>query len=323
MYNFPFIENNKACLLLQKILESQRLAHAYLFYGEGGLGKYTLAKQFAQNVFCNSNQEKPCGRCSHCFKIQKNMHPDLIEIGAHDSEQILSVEEIRKVKRQASKKPNEALYQIFIVHHAQRLSPSAANAFLKILEDPPETVIFLLLADHKNNVLPTIMSRCVLIPLLPVSDNSCLHKISAMSGETEKQKLLEITALSGGNIGKALFLLQKPLGQRAFFISRELISAIFSETPIFWMSKLAPLENNQDLCKYTMQCLYDWIHCILKRSNHFAPFPLPISFREGRAAEMLAAIQKVLTAMEKNANRRLLLTWFCTNIDEGVKKGGA
>ena len=144
---------------LKNAISSGKLAHAYLFCGPRGVGKTTCARIFAKAINCFNPQEggEPCGECESCQAFDQQRSLNIHELDAASNN---SVEDIRELCRQVLIPPQTGKYKVFIIDEVHMLSPSAFNAFLKTLEEPPSYVIFILCTTEKHKILPTILSRC-------------------------------------------------------------------------------------------------------------------------------------------------------------------
>ncbi len=144
---------------LKTAIMSQRLAHAYLFCGPRGVGKTTCARIFAKAINCEhlSADGEPCGECESCRAFNEQRSYNIIELDAASNN---SVNDMRNIIDQVRVPPQVGRYRVFIIDEVHMLSPSAFNAFLKTLEEPPEYVIFILATTEKQKILPTILSRC-------------------------------------------------------------------------------------------------------------------------------------------------------------------
>lgn len=144
---------------LKNAISSGKLAHAYLFCGPRGVGKTTCARIFAKAINCFNPQQggEPCGECESCRAFDQQRSMNIHELDAASNN---SVEDIRELCKQVLIPPQTGKYKVFIIDEVHMLSPSAFNAFLKTLEEPPSYVIFILATTEKHKILPTILSRC-------------------------------------------------------------------------------------------------------------------------------------------------------------------
>ena len=160
------IGQDKLLSLLNYSLETDAIAHAYLLVGPQHVGKGTLAVNVAQALNCEG-PARPCGECSACRRIVEGKHADVTRLGL-DSKTEIGIDDIRALQRLASLPPYEGQYKVFIIDDAEYLSTEAANSLLKILEEPPQRVVWLLLAAEEERMLPTVISRCQRLELRPV-----------------------------------------------------------------------------------------------------------------------------------------------------------
>lgn len=196
--------NKRLLEQLQAAVKENRIAHAYLLFGGAGSGKKTLAGIMCRMFLCDAGG---CGQCAVCHKLEKNIHPDVIRVSGATKSGNYSVDQIRALRREAMVYPNEGRKKIYILQEAEKLSPAAQDAFLKILEEPPEFVVFLLLCSDESKLLATIHSRVIRLAMETPDEQESLNWLLSKTGEDPK---LSQTALSisGGNPGRALELLQ-------------------------------------------------------------------------------------------------------------------
>ena len=199
--------NRKTVENLKNSIESDRVSHCYLFSGEKGLGKRTIAKAFAKALLCEGEGgARPCNKCRACVKVDKEEHHDLIFVG-HEKPNTFGVEDIRDgLNRDIVIRPNEAKRKIYIIDDAELLNVQAQNAMLKTIEEPPEYAVIMLLSDNKESFLPTVLSRCVEFNMMSVKDREL---IAALKEKNLCEEVMEsyITEFAGGNIGRAIRLI--------------------------------------------------------------------------------------------------------------------
>jgi DNA polymerase-3 subunit delta' len=203
-------------------IESGRVAHVYLLTGIHGIGKTTLARAFAQTLQC-TGPKPPCGECNACQKILRDRHPDVrviegvppgfkfdeksaqpIPPRANDRERrTLRIDQIRALQRDLSLSPFEGRYKIAIVRRFEEANEEAANAFLKTLEEPPAYAFIVLTARDASLLLPTIVSRCQILAMRPLSAETIKAALVQRWGaEAESARLL--SRVSAGQLGWAV-----------------------------------------------------------------------------------------------------------------------
>ncbi len=200
----------RAVFLLQRGLETESLAHAYLFVGPAHVGKMTLALNLAQALNCPSS-EPPCGECDSCQKILLAKHADVQVIdlsgerGSDETENQakIKVDQIEQLQHSVSLPPFEGRYKVFIIDGAELLSTGAANRLLKTLEEPVGKVVFILLTVNERLLPATVVSRCQRVELLPLAAGKIEAALNSNWGvESQKAKLL--ARLSRGCLGWAV-----------------------------------------------------------------------------------------------------------------------
>ena len=192
---------------LLRAVHEDRLCHAYLFYGEEGIGKKTLASWFAKLILCESpHAEGACGHCQACRSVESETHPDLY-IAPYDKP--LPVAAVREIKQRSFVKPNSGRYNVFIIPQADRMEGPSFNALLKVLEEPPGNTVFLLTAADKATTPQTISSRCIPITVQTLH-KSQLKDMLISRTDADEARIEQAIRIADGNPGKALRLLTDP-----------------------------------------------------------------------------------------------------------------
>ena len=145
---------------LRRALETNRVAHAYLFSGPRGTGKTSTAKVLAMGLNCQASDgptPEPDGTCESCQAIVNNSSMDVLEMDAASNR---GIDEIRDLRDKVNLAPSQGRMKVYIIDEVHMLTTEAFNALLKMLEEPPEHVVFVLATTEKHKVLPTIISRC-------------------------------------------------------------------------------------------------------------------------------------------------------------------
>ena len=225
---------------LQNAVKSERVAGAYLFSGEQGVGKETVALYFAGLILCESSAEGivPCGDCRSCRKIKSGNHPDLQIIRPEGSQ--LKIDQIREMQQQISYQPLEGPRKIYIIANTEKMNVYTANSLLKTLEEPPAASTIILLTENLNSILPTIRSRSQILTFYPMSTEK-LATTLVESLSINQEDATNVALLSRGFVGRALTFVDKGISD-----SQE-IPAILEEKDIIAAFSLAEqFEKNLD-----------------------------------------------------------------------------
>lgn len=201
------VGNNKAKTILSNISSP---SHAYMFLGPEGIGKFLFAKEFSYKWLCNSIN-RPCGVCKACvqFKSNNNMEFDVIE----PVDGSIKVDQVRNFIKNVYEKPVESYKKIYIINDADKMTVSAQNALLKVLEEPPLYVMIILIGSNEQAFLNTIKSRCVKINFQVIENNE-LMQYFRNNNEIINEKFLDIYQ---GSIGRA----KKIFGQENTYLEIE------------------------------------------------------------------------------------------------------
>jgi DNA polymerase III subunit gamma/tau len=206
------IGQNHIAKTLKKALETDKLAHAFLFCGPRGVGKTTCARILAKVINCLQpvNKTEPCNTCSSCKSFNENASFNILELDAASNN---SVEHIRTLIEQVRFQPQQGSHKVFIIDEVHMLSTQAFNAFLKTLEEPPPYAIFILATTEKNKILPTILSRCQIFDfkrIMPTDVVEQLQKIVNEQGRTaDPEALHQIGVKADGAMRDALSIYDK------------------------------------------------------------------------------------------------------------------
>jgi len=198
--------------LLRSAVMSGRTAHAYLFTGPDQVGKATLARAFAQALCCEAPQGERgvggCGRCRTCRLMHDGYYSDLRFVEPVSGQ--IRIDQVRDLIREATLSPAVGRYKVFMIQSFECANPNAANALLKTLEEPTETTRILLTGNESAGLLPTITSRCQIIPLrtLSVSTVDAALQVGPWQAPPEQARLL--AGLSGGRLGWAVQAIMRP-----------------------------------------------------------------------------------------------------------------
>jgi DNA polymerase III subunit delta' len=198
------VGHTAAKLSLQRAVEQNRTNHAYIFTGPRAVGKFMVARAFAAALLC---PQGGCGTCNICRRVLEGKHPDVTVIKPAGKN--IPVDAIRAVRMDAFRRPAEADRKVYIIKNAERMWEEGASTLLKVLEEPPGDVVFVLVTDNAGAVLPTIRSRCQEIRFANIPIEDLKEYLVETRGVTEARADL-IARLTGGVLGRALDWCDEP-----------------------------------------------------------------------------------------------------------------
>ncbi len=187
---------------LQSAIRTGKISHAYIINGERFSGKEYIARVFAMSLQCEKEDVEPCHICHSCKQALSDNQPDIIRV-THEKPGSIGVDDIRsQINGDVAIKPYSSPYKIYIMNEAEKMTVQAQNALLKTLEEPPAYAVIILLTSNVNSMLQTILSRCVVLNMKPVS-NELVKKYLMEQMQVPDYKAEVCVAFARGNIGKA------------------------------------------------------------------------------------------------------------------------
>ena len=315
--NWGMLGHEWAVDLLRQHVAQERMRHAYLFTGPQGVGRRTLALRLAQALNCLAPPApgEQCGSCAACVRLQSMQHPDLAVVQAEQEGATLKVEQVRELQHTLALSPYEARYRVALLLRFEEAHPSAANALLKTLEEPPPQVVLLLTAESAESLLPTIVSRCEVLRLRPLAPELVDQSLQAQWGlPAERAHLL--AHIAGGRPGYALRLNDNPeqMEQRQLWL-RDLFMLLPANRMERFAYARALAEQKETLRDALLTWLslwrdvllctaearvaltnVDWAEAVQELAAH-------LDLVSARAA--VSALEDTLRRLERNVNARL------------------
>ncbi len=239
--SFPLVGNSSINISITNALKENRLPHAILIEGEKGNGRHTLAFYLARAIVCDNNSA-PCGECRNC--AMGINHPDISVTAPEENKKNIAVSQVRELKNEAYIKPHMARRRVFIIDFADTLNEQSQNALLKVLEEPPESSLFILIAENKASLLETIISRCVVLTLSAPEKSQALEYIKSLT-EYSESEISEALLHSRNNIGKALDLLAGKEDSKTSAAAKEFLECFLRENAFGMLCATVPFEKSR------------------------------------------------------------------------------
>ncbi len=305
--------------LLAEHVAKGRERHAYLITGPQGVGRKTLALRFAQSLNCTKppSPGQPCLKCSTCKRMAAMQHPDLSLVQAEHEGEVLRIDQVRELQHSLSLAPYEARYRIALILRFEEANTSTANAMLKTLEEPPPQVVVILTAKSAESLLPTIVSRCEVLRLRPLSieeTSTGLQTLRSVPVE-EADRLAHI---SDGRPGYALRLIEQPslFEQRQSWLDELLRLLASSRAERFAFARVS-VENPDELRSELQVWLTFWRDVLITAAGitsaltnlDYATRIAQLAGEIGlqKAQFFVNAIESTMERIDRNVNPRLAL----------------
>ncbi|ODA41560.1 DNA polymerase III subunit delta' [Desulfosporosinus sp. BG] len=229
---------NLQLALLEKAARENRLAHLLLFHGGSALHQRKVALRLAQTLNCSQpSAEGPCRSCSACRKILSGNHPDVLWLKPLKT--TIGIEQVLTWQEKVYRKHYEGNYKVSIIEHADSVTLPAANALLKVIEEPPERTIIILSAENAEGILPTIQSRAQLVYFPNLSEENWLTGL----GEVDQQEAIQAFRLSGKNQNLATAILEQGVPMVQEWVEK--FRTAIEERDFLQLFSLFPIDKNQ------------------------------------------------------------------------------
>ena len=218
------IGQQRAIEALKRVINQENIPHAFLFSGLPGIGKKTVALNFAKAINCLKRVENDCcEKCSACIKANTSNHPDLLVI--ETTEQFIGIDVIRSVEEELNFPPLEGQKRIIIIDDAQKMTEEASNALLKTLEEPPPGNMIILISPEPGMLLPTVVSRVCHLRFQPLTDD-VVADILLSKQFLDKDSAKVVARVSSGSVDKALSYLESQFIERRQLLKKRILEVV-------------------------------------------------------------------------------------------------
>ncbi len=337
-------EQPHACEFIRRALLSDRLHHAYLFTGPGGVGKTLSAKALAQALLCTQPTETAdaCDQCNACVRVASLQHADLHVIERNQKkdggrERNIKIAQVRELQRSLTFKAFEGDRRVVLLLDAECMTPPTANALLKTLEEPGKGTYFILVSDAPHRLLPTIISRCQRVRFSPLSPDFIADRLVSTT-DLSSEDATCLSRLAEGSLGRAMDLIEdEVLDARSELLER--LGGAGTEAPnlsdtMSFASDLAR-PDRRDFLPTVFHLLRSWHRDILALQGGMEPSELVNSeykeqlskrastLSQSEVFDRLERLNQAETAIfERMGNVRLVLEALFVRITDQLAQSG-
>ena len=305
-----FCYNKRAQETLAAFVNGGRFPHALLLEGPEGSGRRTFAREIAAALFCRG-EHNPCGSCNQCRKVLERNHPDVEYYGGDGSRRSFHIDTIRQLRQNAWLLPGEAPCRVCVLCGAENMTDQAQNALLKILEEPPEHTVFILTAENRAMLLPTILSRVQTIRLEPLTPAEILPVLRERCPDQPGEKL-EWAAETADTIGQALALLADESLQKHAQLAQRMLELLCNGSEYDLLTAVEPVSRKrEDLLEVCTQ-----LRQLLTAELTRAASGGESRFSTRRITRMLEALDDLLPRVQQNGNTLLLSTLLALRLSQ-------
>ncbi len=231
--------------LISGMIRAGRLSHAFLICGEKGVGKKTVGRFIAKQILCEKKSGMPCGECESCLSFDRGLHHDFYTLSPSGKRGYL-MNDLREIVSDAPISPDFGDKKVYFIPNFDTAAVAAQNVLLKIIEEPPPHVVFILTADSRDGILPTVLSRTICVNISPASEEDC-KKAVLEAGFSEEQAESAIS-LFGGNIGRCIDYLENDGAKRLPEAVQAVADAMLSGDEYLLLKTLSSLEKDREFC---------------------------------------------------------------------------
>ena len=310
-----FIKNQAATEYVMGAIERAKLSHAYILCGQDDILLDIFADFFINAILCENSAENPpfCKKCSNCIKMKNKTHPDIMTL---DNEGNIKIEQIRAITRDIHILPNEAQKKLYVIKNAQNMTTSAQNSLLKALEEPTGHVVFLLLADSKSSLLPTVCSRSIILQMSPLPQQEILHYLKKSMPETAQENISCAAKVADGSISAAISFLES-LDNETLTTVKAMLNCLNNRSKYGYVRQCQKLQKSRDFFINTIKIFTAILYqIVILRKNIFDDVSCD-AITNKHAYRLFVEANTAISAINANASLKLTaINFLCRSLDE-------
>lgn len=301
--------------LISSMIKNERLSHSFILLGERGVGKKTLAEYLAKMILCQNSSSSPCGVCKSCLMCQNGAHPDLIKLSPSGKQENFRTDDLRFLISDASVSANEGGYKVYILPEIDKALPAAQNVLLKIIEEPPANVVFIMTATSKEKILSTVLSRSVSLAVPLAYEEDCIKALGE-KGITHSDAERAVKYF-GGNIGACLEYLEGASDDHPFEAVEAITKALVNGDEYILAKELCSLDRDRAFAIKAISVLQSVIRdALTAKFGNISPISpmreeavqMSKIIRTGGLEKMYSACSESITKITGNASMVLALS---------------
>lgn len=308
-----YAKDNILCLI-ETMIKNDRLSHSFILCGEKGIGKKTLAHHLAKQILCQKGNGKACGVCKSCRMAENNAHPDLITLSPSGKSGNFKADDLRPIISDATVTANEGIYKVYILPDFDKAQAVAQNIMLKVVEEPPKNVIFIMTATSREGILQTVLSRSITLSLENAKPDEAIDAIVDSGYPIDEAKKAVETV--GTNIGACLDFLSSDKDGTPYDSVKSIADAIIKADKYLLLKELSSLDKDRALCLSVLSLLEGVVRdaivsksggklnsCCKEEAQKIGEYS-----RQGGLLKMYEAIEDSVKKINGNSNSVLTLS---------------
>ena len=308
---FPLVSNKRIKSSIEALISSERLPHAIIIEGDLGTGKRTLAKFLAKASVCDE-KDRPCGICRNCHLADIGSHPDIEVVAPEEKKVSITKDQIEALRSTAYHSAHTAKRRVFIIEQANTMNAASQNKLLKVLEEPPSDVVFILITPSAEALLETVVSRCLVLSLFAPAFEEALEYLTDVKG-IDASTATALLKDEKNNIGKALIRYDSSEESIGRAVAHDFLDAILRGSALSAMLSAVPLEKDRAETMKFAEEMSEILTAKIKDSGH-----LTETARE--YVRMYDSLCELTPTLYTNINLNLFFALLAAKFDNAINK---